>query len=156
MKELDNRGSNYFIALYWAEALTARDPSWSDLATALKQNQEHILKDLTDCQGSKQDIGGYYRLVIFGTLFRSRKEIGLCLFMFKFSRNANLLSTFKKETKAFTINVEGEELRFRAGHFRYFFIFSIIKNDFFCIFYEDKNYFCTSPILKSPLPVKLT
>ena len=34
----------------------------------------------------------------------------------------------------------------RAGHFRYFFIFSLIKNDFFALFIKLITYFCTSPI----------
>ena len=37
-------------------------------------------------------------------------------------------------------------LVFRAGHFRYFFIFSIIKNDFVALFIKLITYFCTSPI----------
>ena len=41
----------------------------------------------------------------------------------------------------------------RAGHFRYFFIFSIIKNDFFALFI---NLFLHQSYLKSPLPIKLT
>ena len=47
-------------------------------------------------------------------------------------------------------------LTFRAGHFRYFLIFSITKNDFFCIFYQAYNLFLHQSYLKSPLPVKLT
>ena len=43
----------------------------------------------------------------------------------------------------------------RAGHLRYFFIFSIIENDFFA-FYEDDTLFLHQSYLKSPLPVKLT
>ena len=38
------------------------------------------------------------------------------------------------------------ELSSRAGHFRYFLIFSIIKNDFFSFFKKSITYFCTSPI----------
>ena len=44
----------------------------------------------------------------------------------------------------------------RAGHFRYFFTFSIIKNDFFCTFYKVNNLFLHQSYLKSSLPVKLT
>ena len=44
----------------------------------------------------------------------------------------------------------------RAGHFRYFWLFSIIKNDFFCIFYQANSLFLHQSYLKSPLPVKLT
>ena len=46
--------------------------------------------------------------------------------------------------------------RRRAGHFRYFLIFSILKNDFFCIFYQVNNLFLHHRYLKSPLTVKST
>ena len=59
--ELDNRGSNYYLALYWAETLAARDSSWKSLATNLRENEEQITKDLVDCQGSSVSVGGYYR-----------------------------------------------------------------------------------------------
>ena len=32
MKQIDNRGSNFYVALYWAEELAAKDPSWAPLA----------------------------------------------------------------------------------------------------------------------------
>merc|ERR1711936_1460786 len=60
VKEIDNRGSNFFIALYWAECLAKKDSSWIPLAKALKSSEVDILKDLLDCQGSNVDIGGYY------------------------------------------------------------------------------------------------
>jgi len=60
VKEIDNRGSNFFIALYWAECLAKKDSSWLPLAKALKSSEVDILKDLVDCQGSNVDIGGYY------------------------------------------------------------------------------------------------
>ena len=45
---------------------------------------------------------------------------------------------------------------FRAGHFRYFLIFSIIKNNFLGIFYQVNNLLLHQSYLKNPLPVKLT
>jgi len=60
VKEIDNRGSNFYVALYWAECLAKKDSSWSTLAKSLKNSEEQILKDLIDCQGSNVDIGGYY------------------------------------------------------------------------------------------------
>jgi len=62
VKQIDNRGSNYYVALYWAEELAAKDPAWAPLAKALADNEEQILKDLLDCQGPSQDVGGYYKL----------------------------------------------------------------------------------------------
>jgi len=60
--QIDNRGSNFYVALYWAEELAAKDSSWAPLAQALKDNEEQIMKDLIDCQGSKADVGGYYKV----------------------------------------------------------------------------------------------
>merc|ERR1712179_514544 len=60
VKEIDNRGSNFYVALYWAECLAAKDSAWAPLAKSLKNAEAEILKDLVDCQGSGVDIGGYY------------------------------------------------------------------------------------------------
>jgi len=62
VKQLDNRGANFYVALYWAEELAAKDPAWAPLAKALADNEEQIVKDLIDCQGPPQDVGGYYKL----------------------------------------------------------------------------------------------
>jgi isocitrate dehydrogenase len=62
VRELDNRGSSFLIALHWATALAAHDPAFQQLATQLAAGKEQILKDLIDCQGAKVDIGGYYML----------------------------------------------------------------------------------------------
>ena len=66
VNELDNRGSHFYLALYWAEAL-ARQKRNTDLniyfdsiAKMMEDNQEKILQDLLDAQGSPVDIGGYY------------------------------------------------------------------------------------------------
>merc|ERR1719186_1267287 len=59
-KEIDNRGSNFYVALYWAECLAAKDSAWIPLAKALKDSEAVITKELVDCQGSSVDIGGYY------------------------------------------------------------------------------------------------
>ena len=66
VKELDNRGSHFYIALWWAEAMAQQtdDPALAELfaplAKELADQQEEILQDLIDCQGSGMDIGGYY------------------------------------------------------------------------------------------------
>jgi len=64
--EIDNRGSHYYLALYWAEAVAA-DSSDIDLAErfeaaarALSENQSAILAELNAAQGMPVDIGGYY------------------------------------------------------------------------------------------------
>ena len=64
--ELDNRGSHFYLALYWAQAL-AEQSADKDLqarfakpAKQLADNESKILKELTDAQGKPQDLGGYY------------------------------------------------------------------------------------------------
>jgi len=59
--EIDNRGSNFFLALYWAQALAARDKSWAGLADQLAQAEKKISQELVDCQGDPVDLGGYYK-----------------------------------------------------------------------------------------------
>ena len=67
VRELDNRGSHFYLALYWAQALTEQteDPelqaAFSDLAKALGDNEEKIVEELNNCQGSHVDLGGYYQ-----------------------------------------------------------------------------------------------
>jgi len=62
VKQLDNRGSNFYVALYWAEELAAKDAKWAPLAKALKDNEETIVKELIECQGPPCDVGGYYKV----------------------------------------------------------------------------------------------
>merc|ERR1711990_1281060 len=62
VKQIDNRGSNFYVALYWAEALAAKDASWAPLAKALADNEEQITQELIDIQGVSVDVGGYYKL----------------------------------------------------------------------------------------------
>ncbi len=66
--ELDNRGSHYYLAKYWAEALAAQDDdaelksTFTPLAKALAENEEKIVAELTEVQGKNTDIGGYYAI----------------------------------------------------------------------------------------------
>merc|ERR1712141_315226 len=62
VNQIDNRGSNFYVALYWAEALAAKDAAWAPLAKALADNEEQIVKDLIECQGPSCDVGGYYKV----------------------------------------------------------------------------------------------
>ena len=63
---LDNRGSHFYLAKFWAEALVAQadDAELSEhfkpLANALSDNESQILEELKSVQGSSVDIGGYY------------------------------------------------------------------------------------------------
>jgi isocitrate dehydrogenase len=65
--ELDNRGSHFYLALYWAQELAGQDEDpelaerFSDLAQRLADEEEKIVSELTEIQGAPVDIGGYYR-----------------------------------------------------------------------------------------------
>lgn len=64
--ELDNRGSHYYLARYWAEALAAQDKNealktrFAPVAQQLVDNESTIIQTLNDVQGKAQDLGGYY------------------------------------------------------------------------------------------------
>ncbi len=66
MNELDTRGSHFYLALYWAEALAnqTQDPElqarFTEVAQELAANQDKIVQELNDAQGRPVDIGGYY------------------------------------------------------------------------------------------------
>ena len=63
---IDNRGSHYYLALYWAEALAAQEEDaslkehFAPIAEKLAGDEETILKELLSVQGSQADAGGYY------------------------------------------------------------------------------------------------
>jgi isocitrate dehydrogenase len=65
--ELDNRGSHFYLALYWAQALAAQDQDaglkarFAPLAETLAANEATIVEELNAVQGRPVDIGGYYR-----------------------------------------------------------------------------------------------
>lgn len=66
VNELDNRGSTFYLTLYWARALASQDedPSlkvrFQPMAEALNENEEAILRELTEAQDRPVDLGGYY------------------------------------------------------------------------------------------------
>jgi isocitrate dehydrogenase len=66
VNELDNRGSHYYLALYWAEALAeqTKDPElqarFAKVAQQLADNEDKIIEELNAAQGQPVDIGGYY------------------------------------------------------------------------------------------------
>merc|ERR1711872_495486 len=61
VKQIDNRGSSFYVGLYWAQEMAKHDQSFKNLADALAANEEQISKELIDCQGPPVDIGGYFR-----------------------------------------------------------------------------------------------
>jgi isocitrate dehydrogenase len=64
--ELDNRGSHFYLALYWAQALAAQDDDpalkarFAPLAQALARDEAKIVAELNGAQGRPVDIHGYY------------------------------------------------------------------------------------------------
>jgi isocitrate dehydrogenase len=64
--QIDNRGSHFYVALYWAQALAAQDTDaalkaiFTPVAAALTENEAKIAQELIDAQGKPVDIGGYY------------------------------------------------------------------------------------------------
>lgn len=64
---IDNRGSHFYLALYWAEALAGQDEdadlkaAFQSVYKAMADNEAAIVKELADVQGSSVEIGGYYR-----------------------------------------------------------------------------------------------
>ena len=65
--QLDNRGSHFYIALYWAQALASQNKNaelktyFTPIAAELTANEAKIDAELIDAQGKKQEIGGYYQ-----------------------------------------------------------------------------------------------
>ena len=66
VNELDNRGSHFYLALYWAQAAAAQDRDeklktmFTRVARELADNEDKIVAELNAAQGSPQDVGGYY------------------------------------------------------------------------------------------------
>jgi len=66
--ELDNRGSHYYLALYWAQELAKQSEDlematqFSDMAKELENNEETILTEMNAVQGVPVDLGGYYHI----------------------------------------------------------------------------------------------
>ncbi|WP_339713724.1 NADP-dependent isocitrate dehydrogenase [Cyclobacterium amurskyense] len=67
VNELDNRGSHFYLAMYWAETLASQDDDaalktiFTPVAKTMAENEEKIVSELNGAQGSPVDIGGYYK-----------------------------------------------------------------------------------------------
>ncbi|PCE63642.1 NADP-dependent isocitrate dehydrogenase [Sediminicola luteus] len=65
--EMDNRGSHFYLSMYWAQALAAQDTDaelkaqFAPVAQAMENKAEDIIAELNQVQGNSQDIGGYYK-----------------------------------------------------------------------------------------------
>jgi len=66
VNELDNRGSHFYLAMYWAKALAEQTTDaaiaakFTSLASSLAENETTIVDELNAVQGTAMDIGGYY------------------------------------------------------------------------------------------------
>ena len=67
VKELDNRGSHFYLTMYWAEALANQTKDqklrrrFTELAKELKENESEIVEEFIAAQGKPVDLGGYYK-----------------------------------------------------------------------------------------------
>ena len=83
VKEIDNRGSHFYLALYWAEAISKQEKDaelkseFTTIATALLKNEATIIKELNYVQGKAMNIGGYYLPNIDKTDLAMRPSITL-------------------------------------------------------------------------------
>lgn len=65
--EIDTRGSQFYLAMYWAQSLASQDDDaelqavFQPIAQQMTENEENILSELITVQGSAADLGGYYR-----------------------------------------------------------------------------------------------
>ena len=65
--EIDNRGSHFYLAMYWAEALAAQNDDaelkavFADVAKKMKDNEQMILSEIAAAEGKPADMGGYYK-----------------------------------------------------------------------------------------------
>ena len=83
VKEIDNRGSHFYLALYWAEAISKQEKDnelkleFTTIATALLENESTIVKELNYVQGKTVNTGGYYLPNIDKTDLAMRPSITL-------------------------------------------------------------------------------
>ena len=67
VNELDNRGSHFYLAMYWAEALAAQSDDaklaqhFASAVTAMGENEARIVAELNSAQGVAMEVGGYYK-----------------------------------------------------------------------------------------------
>ena len=67
VKELDTRGSHFYLAMYWAEALASQDVDaelkeiFTKVSSELNSKEDEIVAELINAQGQSQELGGYYQ-----------------------------------------------------------------------------------------------
>lgn len=60
VNQIDNRATNYYVALYWADFLQQEDPNYKTVFESLSENRSKIVEEFKQCQGKSVDLGGYY------------------------------------------------------------------------------------------------
>ena len=66
VNELDNRGSHFYLAMYWAQELAKQTADadlkakFAPIAAKLTENEDKVVKELNSVQGKPAPIGGYY------------------------------------------------------------------------------------------------
>jgi len=60
VNQIDNRATNFYIALYWAEALAQQDATFQPIFSKLGEGRAAIVEEFKACQGEPVDLGGYY------------------------------------------------------------------------------------------------
>lgn len=60
VNQIDNRATNFYIALYWADFLQQQDPEYKEIFEKLSSARADIVEEFQGCQGSPADLGGYY------------------------------------------------------------------------------------------------
>jgi isocitrate dehydrogenase len=60
VNQIDNRATNFYVALYWADFLSQEDPTYKPVFEALSESRATIVDEFKSCQGHGVDLGGYY------------------------------------------------------------------------------------------------
>jgi isocitrate dehydrogenase len=60
VNQIDNRATNYYVTLYWADFLAQEDPAYKPMFEALSEARSQIVEEFQRCQGEPVDLGGYY------------------------------------------------------------------------------------------------
>lgn len=62
VNQIDNRATNFYVALYWADFLQQEDPeTYGAIFQALSDHRSQIVEEFKQCQGKPVDLGGYYK-----------------------------------------------------------------------------------------------
>ncbi|KAG7344234.1 isocitrate dehydrogenase, NADP-dependent [Nitzschia inconspicua] len=60
VNQIDNRATNFYVTLYWADFLSQEDPAYKPLFEALSAARPQIVAEFSQCQGDPVELGGYY------------------------------------------------------------------------------------------------